>query len=88
MNLFGLPPQSGFQELVGRNAQKVARDEVDLVLLPKQLWCSVSERNDGSTCCEVGWLLGCSKAITSRCIFSKEAELMVSLPICRLLSLP
>lgn len=64
-----------FQELVEGITQKSARDGDDLILLPKQLWCSVSEREDGDTCCEVGWLLDRGHAMTSRCIFSKEANL-------------
>lgn len=76
-NLFGIP-QSVFQELVEGITQKSARDGDDLILLPKQLWCSVSEREDGDTCCEVGWLLDRGHAMTSRCIFSKDANLKVS----------
>ncbi|KAK3021497.1 hypothetical protein RJ639_046408 [Escallonia herrerae] len=32
--------------------KKSARDECNLILLPKNLWCSLKEREDGETCCE------------------------------------
>lgn len=52
------------------------RDEGDLILLPKQLWCSVKSEGD-ETCCEVGWLLDEGRTITSKCIFSTTAEIKV-----------
>ncbi|KAI3980669.1 hypothetical protein MKX01_025234 [Papaver californicum] len=64
-----------FQELVGEKNQQLVRDEQNLVLLPKQLWCSLRETGNGETCAEVGWLLEQGRAITSRCIFSEDGKL-------------
>ncbi|KAK0582666.1 hypothetical protein LWI29_028325 [Acer saccharum] len=50
-------------------------DESDLILLPKQLWCSLKESADRGTFCEAGWLFDHGRAITSRCIFSSDAKL-------------
>lgn len=71
------------QELGDERPSKSIRDEGDLILLPKQLWCSVKRANgddndDEGTCCEVGWLLDEGRAITSKCIFSTTAELKAS----------
>ncbi|KAL7257260.1 hypothetical protein ACSBR1_003550 [Camellia fascicularis] len=63
------------QELLDDSVQKSARDDQNLVLLPKQLWSSLKEREDGQTCCEVGWLLDQGQAITSKCIFSPDSGL-------------
>ena len=51
---------------------------MSLVLLPKQVWSSLKEREDGVTCGEVGWLFEEGRAITSRCIFSKDGKLQAS----------
>ncbi|XP_015870321.3 uncharacterized protein LOC107407544 isoform X2 [Ziziphus jujuba] len=67
--------QNSLQELVDDNMQKSVRDGLDLVLLPKQLWCSLKESNDGGTCSEVGWLLNHGHAITSKCTFSSKTTL-------------
>ncbi|KAE8038151.1 hypothetical protein FH972_010687 [Carpinus fangiana] len=58
------------QELVDGGVQKSVRDEFGLILLPKQLWCSIKERTDDETWSEVGWLFDHGRAITSRCIFA------------------
>ncbi|CAL5391309.1 unnamed protein product [Camellia sinensis] len=63
------------QELFDDSVQKSMRDDQNLVLLPKQLWSSLKEREDGQTCCGVGWLLDQGQAITSKCIFSPDAGL-------------
>ncbi|XP_028092318.1 uncharacterized protein LOC114292529 isoform X1 [Camellia sinensis] len=63
------------QELLDDSVQKSVRDDQNLVLLPKQLWSSLKEREDGQTCCEVGWLLDQGQVITSKCIFSPDAGL-------------
>ncbi|PSS31557.1 E3 ubiquitin-protein ligase XBOS31 [Actinidia chinensis var. chinensis] len=69
-----LNPQTNFiQELQDDSVRKSVRDEHNLVLLPKQLWSSLKEKEDGETCCEVGWLLDQGNAITSKCIFSPDA---------------
>lgn len=70
--------QNIFQELVEEKPLQLARDEQNLVLLPKKLWCSLKEREDGGTCGEVGWLLEQGRAITSRCIFSRDGKLQVN----------
>ncbi|XP_058213805.1 uncharacterized protein LOC131325517 [Rhododendron vialii] len=62
------------QELLDDNVRKSVRDENNLVLLPKQLWSSVKDRED-ETFCEVGWLFDQGHAITSKCIFSPDAGL-------------
>ncbi|XP_057805883.1 uncharacterized protein LOC131020854 isoform X2 [Salvia miltiorrhiza] len=66
------------QQLGDERASKSIRDERGLVLLPKQLWSSVKRGGAAAAdeiCCEVGWLLDEGRAITSKCIFSSEAEL-------------
>lgn len=54
------------------------RDQCNLVLLPRQLWCYVEESEFGETCHEVGWLCDDGRAVTSRCIFSNEVKLKAS----------
>ncbi|KAK6120851.1 hypothetical protein DH2020_045407 [Rehmannia glutinosa] len=65
------------QQLGDECARKsIIRDGNDLILLPKQLWCSVKRREDNlETWCEVGWLVDEGRAITSKCTFSSTAEL-------------
>ncbi|KAL0348556.1 UNVERIFIED_CONTAM: hypothetical protein Sangu_1083400 [Sesamum angustifolium] len=67
--------QTMIQQLGDECVRKSIRDETDLILLPKQLWCSLKCIEDKETCCEVGWLLGKGRAITSKCTFSSTAEL-------------
>ncbi|XVF01646.1 hypothetical protein REPUB_Repub04eG0106200 [Reevesia pubescens] len=62
------------QELKDNGALKSTRDESNLILLPKQLWCSLKENFS-----EVGWLFDQGRAITSRCSFSSEGKLKASL---------
>lgn len=69
--------QNTVQELLDDVVRKSVRDENNLVLLPKQLWSSVKERED-ETFCEVGWLFDQGHAITSKCIFSPDAGLKAS----------
>ncbi|KAF3434890.1 hypothetical protein FNV43_RR21977 [Rhamnella rubrinervis] len=76
---FDVSQTNFLQELVDGSTQKSVRDELDLVLLPKQLWCSLKEGKDGDTCGEVGWLLNHGRAITSKCTFSSTATLKASL---------
>lgn len=63
------------QELLDDNMRKSERNEENLILLPKQLWCSLKEGEGGETCSEAGWLLDDGRAITSRCIFSNDTKL-------------
>lgn len=63
------------QELSDDIVQKSVRDERDIILLPRQLWCSLKGNKDGETCCEVGWLFDRGSAVTSRCIFSSDVKL-------------
>ncbi|MCL7049188.1 hypothetical protein MKW94_026274, partial [Papaver nudicaule] len=72
---FQSPQSNIFQQLVGEKQEQSVRDEQNLVLLPKQLWCSLKETDNGKTCGEVGWLLEQGRAITSRCIFSQDGKL-------------
>ncbi|GFQ05877.1 hypothetical protein PHJA_002731700 [Phtheirospermum japonicum] len=60
----------------GQCARKLIRDEGDLILLPRQLWCSVKRADEDKTSCcfEVGWLLDRGRAITSKCTFSSFGE--------------
>ncbi|KAJ1423850.1 hypothetical protein SESBI_12126 [Sesbania bispinosa] len=67
-----------FRELLDENVQNSVRDGDNNILLPKQLWCSLQQNNDGETLSEVGWLLDHGQAITSSCIFSGTAELKAS----------
>ncbi|XP_057545079.1 uncharacterized protein LOC130824195 [Amaranthus tricolor] len=64
-----------FQEIVGSSTQKHIRNESELIMLPRQLWCSLKESENGETCGEVGWLLDPGFAISSRCIFSSDGKL-------------
>lgn len=66
------------QHVGDERSSKSLRDEDGLILLPKQLWCSVKKPDDNlETCCEVGWLLDEGRAITAKCIFSSTAVLKV-----------
>ncbi|XP_076921208.1 uncharacterized protein LOC143582564 [Bidens hawaiensis] len=63
------------QELMAVDGiEKSARDAESLVLLPKNLWSSMVQDGEKTTC-EVGWLLEPGRAITSKCVFSRNAEL-------------
>lgn len=66
------------QELVDDSTRKTVRDELDLVLLPRQLWCCLKDVAGGETCCEVGWLFEKGRAMTSKCIFSDDGKLKAS----------
>lgn len=63
------------QELVDDKVRKTVRDEHNLILLPKQLWCSLEGHKGGETWCEVGWLFDHGCVVTSRCIFSSDLKL-------------
>ncbi|KAK4405404.1 hypothetical protein Sango_0546900 [Sesamum angolense] len=45
--------QTMIQQLGDECVRKSIRDEADLILLPKQLWCSLKCIEDKETCCEV-----------------------------------
>ncbi|KAG4160679.1 hypothetical protein ERO13_D01G012700v2 [Gossypium hirsutum] len=62
------------EELKANGVMKSIRDGSNLILLPKQLWCSLMD-SGGETCIEVGWLYDQGYAITSRCCFSREGKL-------------
>ncbi|EHA8588153.1 Chromosomal replication initiator protein DnaA [Cocos nucifera] len=64
-----------FHELVVDRPEKSIRNQLGLVLLPKQLWCYFKQNKDGETWGEVGWLLNNGNAVTSRCIFLKDGRL-------------
>ncbi|PIN15712.1 hypothetical protein CDL12_11648 [Handroanthus impetiginosus] len=66
---------SMIQQLGTESVCESIRSEGDLILLPKQLWCSVTRAENNETCCEVGWLLDEGRAITSKCTFSSTAKL-------------
>ncbi|KAL8267965.1 hypothetical protein R6Q59_001763 [Mikania micrantha] len=65
------------QELVAVDGtEKCLRYKDDLVLLPKNLWSSMVETENGETTCfEVGWLLEPGRGITSKCVFSRDKQL-------------
>ncbi|KAF4363926.1 hypothetical protein G4B88_004226 [Cannabis sativa] len=68
--------QDFLQQLLDDRDRKSVRDERDIILLPKQLWCSVKAcEGGGDTLCEVGWLFNNGRAITSECTFSSKATL-------------
>ncbi|CAI9769022.1 unnamed protein product [Fraxinus pennsylvanica] len=62
-------------QLKDDNVRQTVREERSLVLLPKQLWCSLGKGENEETFCEVGWVLDEGRTITSKCIFSSHAEL-------------
>ncbi|KAK1321385.1 hypothetical protein QJS10_CPA03g02461 [Acorus calamus] len=62
-------------ELANDKPQNTVRNKDGIVLLPKQLWCSLKEREDDETLFEVGWLLDCGQSVTSRCVFLKDGQL-------------
>jgi hypothetical protein len=59
--------------------QNIVRDDIGLVMLPKQLWSVFKELDNNEILCEVGWLLSDNTAITSRCILFKKGILKASL---------
>ncbi|WCJ28571.1 hypothetical protein M5689_010261 [Euphorbia peplus] len=63
------------QELKENGMQKSVRDACDLILLPKQLWCTLKGTEGGETYCEAGWLFDHGFAVTSKCSFSNDAKL-------------
>lgn len=71
--------QDFLRELLGDSVQKSIRDESNLILLPRQLWCSIKESEDGETMCEAGWVFDQGHAISSKCIFSGDAKLKASI---------
>lgn len=72
---FNNAPEKVIQELVDGSTRKKVRDELDLVVLPRQLWCCLKDIAGGEICCEVGWLFEKGQAITSKCIFSDNGKL-------------
>ncbi|XP_060176266.1 uncharacterized protein LOC132606686 isoform X1 [Lycium barbarum] len=72
---FDNTPEKVIQELVDGSTRKTVRDELELVLLPRQLWCCLKDIAGGGTCCEVGWLFEKGRAMTSKCIFSDNGKL-------------
>ncbi|CAL4920551.1 unnamed protein product [Urochloa decumbens] len=70
-----LDPETGkFAELSPDEPSKVQRDAGGVVALPKQLWSAFKELGDGEFLCEVGWALGGGRAVTSRCVLSKDGD--------------
>ncbi|KAL2928384.1 Root meristem growth factor 4 [Bienertia sinuspersici] len=63
------------KELVDKSTEKIVRNQNELIMLPRQLWCSLKESGNGDTLGEVGWLLDTGFAISSRCIFSSDGKL-------------
>ncbi|KAF6155794.1 hypothetical protein GIB67_039125 [Kingdonia uniflora] len=72
---FQNPQTNILKELVDYEPQKSVRTDDGLVLLPKQLWCSLKESEDGDIFEEVGWLIEQGQAITLSCNFSKDGNL-------------
>ncbi|KAK9667039.1 hypothetical protein RND81_14G228100 [Saponaria officinalis] len=68
------PHNELLQELSGNNTDKIIRDQHDLITLPRHLWCSLKENENGETRAEVGWLLDSDFAISSRCVFSSDCQ--------------
>ncbi|GER57764.1 alcohol dehydrogenase class-3 [Striga asiatica] len=69
------------KELGDECVSETIRDESDLILLPKQLWCSVKKAESGTICFEVGWLLDQGRAITSKCTFSNAQLKEIALAV-------
>ncbi|GAB2291659.1 hypothetical protein Dimus_025915 [Dionaea muscipula] len=61
-------------DIADGRTRKIIRDESDLIVLPRQLWCSLKEEEDGEFCGEVGWLLDRGSAISSRVVFSNDTK--------------
>ncbi|GAB2219292.1 hypothetical protein Droror1_Dr00006927 [Drosera rotundifolia] len=59
-------------DLADGRTKKITRDENDLIMLPRQLWCSLKENENGEFSGEVGWLLKSGSAISSQVLFSNE----------------
>ncbi|OWM84036.1 hypothetical protein CDL15_Pgr004468 [Punica granatum] len=75
---FHVSENNFLQELLGTGVQRSVRDEKkNLVLLPKQLWCSLQEQQNGETLSEVGWVFSHGQSITSSCTFSRDRKLKV-----------
>ncbi|KFK30434.1 hypothetical protein AALP_AA7G260400 [Arabis alpina] len=63
------------QQVTGEKVIEILREEKDLLLLPKELWCSLQESKDGERVFSVGWLFEPGHAITSSCVFSTDSKL-------------
>ncbi|XP_021896859.1 uncharacterized protein LOC110813894 isoform X2 [Carica papaya] len=64
-----------FKEVIDGGVLRSVRDDSNLILLPKQLWCSLKRSKEAETCCEVGWGFDPGCAVTSKCIFSNDLKL-------------
>ncbi|XP_010526543.1 PREDICTED: uncharacterized protein LOC104804081 [Tarenaya hassleriana] len=63
------------QQVRDKKGMESVRDERDIVLLPKGLWCSLKENSASETVSAVGWLYEQGRAVTSRCVFSCDSKL-------------
>lgn len=70
--------QGKFAELSPDEPSKLLRDADGVVTLPKQLWSAFKKLGDGEFLCEVGWALGGSAAVTSRCVLSEDGDVKAS----------
>lgn len=71
--------QNSPQELLEAGAGSSVIDEnKSLVLLPKQLWCSLQEQENVETLSEAGWVFSHGQSITSSCVFSSDGKLKVT----------
>ncbi|CAA7043590.1 unnamed protein product [Microthlaspi erraticum] len=63
------------QQVAGEKVVDVVREEKHLLLLPKDLWCSLQQGRDGEREFSVGWLFETGHAVTSTCVFSSDSKL-------------
>ncbi|CAN8276859.1 unnamed protein product [Cochlearia groenlandica] len=63
------------QQFTGEKVIDIVREENNLLLLPKELWCSLEESKDGEKVFSVGWSFEPGHAITSSCVFSSNSKL-------------
>ncbi|XP_073002323.1 uncharacterized protein [Typha latifolia] len=71
---FGTSQNEVLQEFSADRPQKLVRNHVGIVPLPKQLWCFFEESKNGEVLGEVGWLFDHGKMMTSRCILFKDGK--------------
>ncbi|KAK4747712.1 hypothetical protein SAY87_014298 [Trapa incisa] len=67
---------SSLQSLEEAGTRRSKREEsMSPVLLPKQLWCSMQDRENAETISQIGWVFSHGQCISASCIFSSDGEL-------------
>ncbi|CAA7016155.1 unnamed protein product [Microthlaspi erraticum] len=67
--------QACVQQVTGEKVIDIVREEKDLLLLPKDLWCELQQGKDGERAFSIGWLFEPGHAVTSSCVFSSASKL-------------